>query len=142
MMKKNLIDWRDEFKIGIEEIDFEHQELIDLINQCFNEALQKDSSMSVMYFLGEIFAKTTAHFESEERMMKELKYDQYQDHKDDHERLLDDVRDIMDEFRETTILNQKEFGDRLNHWFAEHFKTRDARLHKFLHQKDLISKGE
>jgi len=129
-----LIEWRDEFKIGIEEVDFEHQELIELINELYSETKEADSYMSVIYFLGEIYAKISAHFALEEKIMSDLKYDQYEDHKEDHERLLDDIRDIMDEFADEPTLDEEKFADRLNNWFINHFSTKDARMHKFLHQ--------
>jgi len=129
-----LVEWQDKFKIGIEEVDYEHRALIELINEYFNAAANKDSNMAVMYFLGEIHSRISAHFALEEKHMRELKYDQYEDHKQDHERLLDDILDIMDEYHDTANLNEKEFGQRLNEWFTQHFRTKDARLHKFLHQ--------
>ena len=128
----NLVEWRDEFKIGIEEVDFEHQELIGLINDSYNEAKKEDSAMAVIDSLGEIFSKISAHFALEEKEMRELKYDQYEDHKQDHERLLDKIRDIMDEYEDISTLDEKEFGQRLTDWFVNHFSTKDARLHKFL----------
>jgi hemerythrin len=132
MNEMKLIEWRDEFKIGIDEVDFEHQELIDLINVSFSEADKKESNMVILYFLGDIYSKISAHFALEEKHMKELGYDQYEDHKQDHERLLDDIMNIMDDYRETANLDKKEFGERLSDWFTQHFKTKDARLHKFI----------
>ncbi len=129
-----LIEWRDEFKIGIEEVDFEHQELIELINELYSETKEADSSMSVIYFLGEIYAKISAHFALEEKIMSDLKYDQYEDHKEDHEQLLDGIMDIIDEFAGVPTLDEEIFADRLNNWFTQHFSTKDARMHKFLHQ--------
>jgi hemerythrin len=131
--KMTVIEWRDEFKLGVDEIDFEHQELIELINILFDETNQKDSNMAILYYLGEIYSKISAHFALEEKNMKEFNYDQYEDHKQDHERLLDDIMNIMDDYRDTAFLDKNEFGERLNEWFTQHFKTKDARLHKFLH---------
>lgn len=128
-----LIEWRDEFKIGIEEVDFEHQELIELINELYVEAKGEDSAMAVMDCLEEIFAKISAHFALEEKVMRDLQYDQYEDHKEDHERLLDSIMDIMDEYMDNPALDEEKFSDRLNDWFVKHFSTKDARLHKFLH---------
>lgn len=128
-----LVEWRDEFKIGIKEVDFEHQELIELINDSYNEAKNEGSKLAVMDSLGEIFEKISAHFALEEKEMRELKYDQYEDHKEEHELLLDNIRDIMDEYEEIDTLNEEEFGNRLKDWFINHFSTKDARLHKFLH---------
>lgn len=128
-----LIEWRDEFKIGIEEVDFEHRELIELINELYGEIKMEDSTVAVMYCLEEIYAKISAHFALEEKVMRVLKYDQCEDHKEDHERLLDSIRDIMDEYMDNPALDEEKFSDRLNDWFVQHFSTKDARLHKFLH---------
>lgn len=127
-----LVEWRDEFKIGIEEVDFEHQELIELINELYSEAKKEDSTMAVMDCLEEIFAKISAHFALEEKVMRDLKYDQYDDHKKDHERLLDSIRDIMDEYMDVLTLDEEKFSNRLNDWFIKHFSTKDARIHNFL----------
>ncbi len=134
MNTMNLVEWRNEFKIGIEEVDFEHQELIELINDSYKEAKKEGSTMALIDYLGEIFAKISAHFALEEKEMRELKYDQYEDHKQDHEQLLDDIRDIMDEYENISTLDENEFGQRLTDWFVNHFSTKDARLHKFLNQ--------
>ena len=64
--------------------------------------------------------------------MRERHYDQYQDHKDDHERLLDEIRDIMDDYEENAYYNDADFAEHVEKWFINHFKTLDARLHKHL----------
>ncbi len=127
-----LVEWRDEFEIGIKEVDFEHQELIDLINESYAMAKEDDSRAAVMECLGDIFTRISAHFALEEKEMRELKYDQYGDHKEEHEELLDNIRDIMDDYEERATLDEEEFGERLKNWFVNHFSTKDARLHKFL----------
>ena len=132
-----LVEWRDEFKIGIEEVDFEHQELIELINELYAESKKEDSALTVIDYLEEIFAKISAHFALEEKVMRDLQYDEYEDHKEDHELLLDIIRDIMDDYMDgytdDADLDEEEFADRLNDWFVKHFSTKDARMHKFLH---------
>jgi hemerythrin len=127
-----LVEWRDEFKIGIKEVDFEHQELIELINESYNEAKKDGSTLAVLDSLGEVFMQISAHFALEEKEMRQLKYDQFEDHKEEHEELLDSIRDIMDDYEERETLDEEEFGERLKDWFVNHFSTKDARLHKFL----------
>ena len=124
-----LLEWKDEFKIGIEEVDFEHQELIELINESFAEVERANSSTAVMDFLGEIFEKISAHFALEEKVMKSFRYEDYEEHKRDHERLLDSIRDIMDEFMLVEKIDEKLFGQQLRDWFINHFSTHDAQLH-------------
>jgi hypothetical protein len=38
----------------------------------------------------------------------------------------------MDEQAAGAILDEQRFSQRLAEWFAGHFRTHDARLHKFL----------
>ena len=127
-----LIEWREEFSVGVASVDHEHQELIELINTTHAALCEKGGDDLVLDFLGEIYAKISAHFALEENIMREREYDQYQEHKADHERLLDDIRDIMDDFEDGLGFDRDRFAARLRDWFSEHFKTHDARLHKRL----------
>ena len=133
-----LIAWRKAFEIGIEAVDHEHRELIELINQLHERLGEGATRETVAEFLGEIHARISAHFALEERVMRELEYDEYADHKDDHETLLDDIRDIMDAFEEGSYADfEADLGAQLETWFGGHFRTKDARLLTFLHDRGM-----
>ena len=129
-----VIRWKEEFKLGVASIDYEHETLINLLNALIADLEGEPSKKTVADVLGEVHAKIAAHFALEEQIMREQVYDQYEEHKADHEDLLDDIRDIMDDFEDnpegdyTSVLS-----DRLQNWFGEHFRTHDARLHTKLH---------
>ena len=128
-----LIEWREEFNTGVAEVDHEHRELVDLINQLHAQIGAKAPRETVSDFLGEVFAKISAHFALEETVMRKYDYDEYADHKADHEKLLDDLRDIMDAFEAGTGADYKKaLASAVRDWFVNHFKTKDARLHKKL----------
>jgi hemerythrin len=132
-MAMMLIEWRKEFETGIADVDYEHAQLIDLINSLYRKLEEHPSTPVVSDMLGEIFAKISSHFALEEKIMRERRYDQYADHKSDHERLLDEIRDIMDSFEDNPAFGYAgALKDRLSPWFTEHFKTKDARFHKML----------
>lgn len=128
-----IIEWEEEYSVGIPAVDHEHKELIKLINETYEKMLRRqDADEGVEEFLGEIYAKISAHFALEEHVMQEKHYDHFEDHKADHERLLDDIRDIMDEYESRRHFSREELAERLRTWFSDHFKTRDARLHGHL----------
>ncbi|GAB4225098.1 MAG: hypothetical protein Kow0032_00100 [Methyloligellaceae bacterium] len=128
-----LIEWRKEYETGVAEVDHEHRELVDLINELHAEIGADAPREKISAFLGEVFAKISAHFALEETVMRKHDYDEYADHKADHEKLLDDLRDIMDAFEAGTDTDYKEaLGLAVRDWFVNHFKTKDARLHKKL----------
>ena len=125
-----VIEWRPEFSTGIAEVDHEHRALIDLINIGLDKCTDATAGgRGIMNALGEIHVRTTAHFALEERLMQQLGYDQYREHKADHERLLDDIRDIMDTAGHGERFDEESFAMRLSSWFSEHFRTHDARFH-------------
>jgi hemerythrin-like metal-binding protein len=126
-----LLQWKDQYSVGIAAVDYEHKELIDLINRLHDELTAGDKKLSASAFFGDLFRGISAHFALEERFMRERRYDQLVQHKDDHERLLDEIRDIMDEFEERDVASA-ELRARLDAWFSRHFETHDARLHKAL----------
>ena len=61
--------------------------------------------------------------------MRDYHYDEFDAHKADHERLLDQLRDIMDAVEVDNEVDDDELSTVLEHWFARHFQTHDARLH-------------
>jgi hemerythrin len=127
-----LLQWQDNFNLGIEEVDHEHRELIGLINALHDSLATDRSAVRVEAFLGEVLADISAHFALEEKVMRARRYDALEEHKADHERLLDELRDLMDEQADGAVLDEERFAQRLAQWFAGHFQTHDARLHRFL----------
>ncbi len=128
----SLIAWRDEFTIGLPDVDHEHRELIAMINALHESLGPAADAEMVVAALGEIHARTAAHFALEEREMRKLDYLSVTEHKDDHERLLDDILDISDTVKSPADYNPEALGRRLSTWFTEHFRPHDARLHRGL----------
>lgn len=125
-----LLRWKDEYSVGIEAVDHEHKELIDLINRLHAQLSSRDGSVEA--FFGDLLKGISAHFALEERFMGEHGYDQLSQHKADHERLLDDLREMMDELPNDEQTADSGLAARLDAWFSRHFETHDARLHKAL----------
>jgi hemerythrin-like metal-binding protein len=125
-----LLQWKKQYSVGIAAVDHEHRELIDLINRLHDDLAASGGTVAAEPFFGDLHAAISAHFALEERFMRENRYDQLAQHKADHEKLLDELRDLMDDFaaRGTTA----ELSGALERWFAQHFETHDARLHKML----------
>ena len=128
-----LIEWRDDFRLGIPSVDHEHEEMIGLINDAHARMQGDAPAAEIEEFLGEVHAQISAHFALEETVMRQRGYDEFIAHKEDHERLLDGIRDIMDTFEAGDFDGlSEELSLRLRDWFVEHFKTKDARLHRIL----------
>lgn len=128
----SLIEWDEKYSIGVAAVDHEHRELIGLVNEAHDRLMRPGAVDVVMEFLGEILARITAHFALEEQVMRARNYDHYDTHKADHERLLDEIRDMMDDYEDGELFSEALLAQQLQAWFTGHFRTHDARLHRRL----------
>lgn len=127
-----LIEWRDDFRTGIDDIDHEHQNMIEAIN-ALGKRLDNDSGANeIQRDLSRIHELIEAHFALEEMMMRKHSYAGFREHKAHHDQLLDDIRDIMDDVEEThayTPALRDALKTRISEWFGVHFRTLDRDLH-------------
>jgi hemerythrin-like metal-binding protein len=128
-----LVEWKREFTLGIPSVDYEHEELVNLLNELHDGLDQHSDGEEVAGFLGEVYTRISSHFALEEQIMRQKKYAAYNEHKTDHEALLDEIREIMDA-QDSGAFEELEgrLSSALQVWFTGHFKTHDARLHKML----------
>ncbi|MBT3306308.1 MAG: hemerythrin family protein [Alphaproteobacteria bacterium] len=134
MSQKALkIIWRAEFETGNTEIDYEHREIVHRLNAFFAFAAEGGTDDEALNKLADVYAWISAHFALEETIMRAHKYDQFEDHKKDHELLLDQICDIMDDCKAGAFTGKDiALQERLEAWFVGHFKMKDSRLHKMI----------
>lgn len=126
------INWKPEYSVGDPAIDHEHRELVDLVNTAAAALLDGGVRGDAERAFGDLLRAISAHFALEEEQMRRAGYDQIAAHKDDHERLLDALRDIMDTDDDAGNATAQRLTDALEIWFTDHFRTHDARLHRRL----------
>ena len=126
------IEWTPAFSIGNAAIDQEHELLIGQINRLYNQLSLPMDSMAIEAMLSDIQADISAHFALEELLMQEAGFEEFEIHKKDHERLLDQIQDMIFHFTEDPVQGKELLANRMSDWFSHHFKGFDARLHNQL----------
>lgn len=126
------IEWRQEYSVGIEEVDREHESLIEQINQLYEQLSLPMDTIAIETMLSDIQTDISTHFALEELLMQEAGFSEYEAHKQDHERLLDQIHDLVFHFSEDPESGKELLINRLSDWFSQHFRGFDARLHKLL----------
>ena len=125
----SLLQWKQEYSVGIDAMDDEHREMMNLINDVYAKLASDPSAVQVDDCLGVVYNTISMHFALEEKLMRENHYSEYEAHKDEHEELLDQLRDLMDDFHADPKSGGTRLASSLSDWFAGHFSTFDARLH-------------
>lgn len=126
------IEWNEEFSVGNAAIDQEHEHLIEQINQLYYELNHSADPATIEAILGDLQADISAHFALEELLMQEAGFSEFEDHKEDHQHLLDQIHDMIFSFHEDPESGRELLINKLSDWFSNHFRSFDARLHQQL----------
>lgn len=125
----SLLDWKEEYLLGIDFIDFEHRDLFERINDLCAKCVAHGGSADVEDCMGRLHARLAAHFALEEKAMREMKNPYYEGHKAEHERFLDEITGAMMEFGEGTDQDEiMVFAERVRGWIVNHITTYDRQL--------------
>lgn len=125
----SLLQWKPAYTLGVPSVDLEHREMIEMINRVYAELDDHANPSQIESALEDIYSGIAAHFALEERHMRQAGYPEYAAHKDEHEDLLDQIRDLMDDFDADPQSGRERLRQGLGDWFGKHFATFDARLH-------------
>ena len=126
----SLNSLKDGLKTGIDSLDYEHRKLVGLMEALCDSFDREDPKQNITAGFGALYAGASAHFALEESLMREKKYAAYEDHKADHERLLDQIRNMMEAFEKGMCADcGTTLRDCLEVWLADHVEGADAQLH-------------
>jgi len=118
--------------IGIDEIDDDHGKLVNLLNILNHSVIEGASKDYVEAVLEELINCTVWHFSHEERLMLKYGYDAFEEHRAEHQDLIDSDRELQQKFIQTGKLDEKEDLEYLERWLTEHILVADIRLGSFL----------
>lgn len=89
------ITWKDSWSSGNKVIDEEHKNLFKLSNELIEMSFSAKNKSAYIQKIEELFEHTISHFESEEKILKELKYANLEDHINSHNELISQFKDLM-----------------------------------------------
>lgn len=120
-----LIEWTDDFSVGVHEIDEQHKRLVSMLNR-LNEAMKlgrgKQVVDQILFNLGDYVQR---HFATEEAYMEAVNYPELERHKDIHRRLTAKVKDYMERYEKGEPGLALELLDFLTGWLKNHILQTD-----------------
>jgi hemerythrin len=85
-----FFDWTSKFETGISEIDFQHRNLVNMVNNLADASKDSEGAardMIVRITLEQLIDYTVYHFTAEEALMQQASYEHIAEHKKAHEAL-------------------------------------------------------
>ena len=131
------IEWKADYELGVEDIDYQHHFFFNLINRLENELKDHESIDYQAGIISELNAYARFHFISEENMMVRSGYPGLEEHKILHCELIDQLSS-----RENMLLidrSARESRDIITFlvdWFFDHTMTIDRLFADYLHGND------
>lgn len=135
------IEWRESFCTGIPGVDHEHRQIVSNLNQLIQRVNSGCERQEAIEMLDEVYADIGSHFALEEEMMRRHSFHEASEHAADHHRLLDEIRNLTQQFEQSAFMDTNEFEAQLSDWFGAHFSTYDARLHREAFMEDAETNG-
>ena len=126
-----IVHWSPNLSIGIDEIDAEHIELIDLLNRLFAEISKGSNYTVVARSFDEIVRRTEAHFRHEEAIMARASYPELGHHRRIHEALIEEARGFWEEL-DCGMEIGPEIPNFFKTWLISHILESDRHLGGFL----------
>ncbi|WP_198264333.1 bacteriohemerythrin [sulfur-oxidizing endosymbiont of Gigantopelta aegis] len=137
MAKKKYLVWKDDYSVGIEEMDNDHKKLLNLINQLQTAVNYYTGKEFEEKALNELVDYTKTHFKKEEQLMADNGYEDLEAHKQQHKRFISKINDFIIQYKsdsDITIVDTLQF---LKEWLIKHINGTDKEYGKVLNDKGI-----
>jgi len=132
------IVWKDEYRMGVEEIDKQHMDFVKLINR-FVIVFQNGTHTQVQdRILLELLKYIEYHCVSEENLMLISRYPDRVTQEEEHQALLKTMRYKYDRFKDGNR-NGNDMVKYLTNWFLNHTQKEDMKFGKYIKDRGATS---
>lgn len=137
------LDWTHELTTGIDAIDQQHRQLFDAINRLLESCGRGVASQRVLETLSFLGGYVYEHFDTEEKLMRDVQYPEYADHKRKHDEFRRTLFDLQREVEETGAgaLTVVKVNALIIHWLSTHIARHDVEMARYVHERELLASG-
>ncbi len=133
-----FFDWKEEYSVGIQEIDRQHKQLVSLLNKLFEAMKTGEGRNALSGILKDLVAYAGTHFAAEEKLMQANGYPDYPAHKEKHEKMGQRVQAYVEKFNAGELNTPIEISNFLKDWLAKHILQTDKAYGPFLNSKGVV----
>jgi hemerythrin len=131
------INWKNEFSVGVKEMDEQHKKLLGMINRLIEEQHTLTDPRTIADLLTEMTDYAQVHFRAEEFLLAEYGYEQISVQEKQHQAFIDktisfySATDIGPNVLSVALL------DYLGTWLVGHILQEDMKYKDFFKSKEL-----
>lgn len=124
-----MIQWKDEYSIGMESIDEQHKQLFEIANRAYallKNELITDKYDAIVEIINELKDYTAYHFKTEEDYMQSIGYKRFLSQKVAHDDFIQKMEDIdfnkIDDGQNDYLIDLLNF---ITDWLVQHILKQD-----------------
>ena len=132
-----FVTWDESYSVCVESIDTQHKKMMSMINDLHNTMMDGEPTPKIAEVLKRLESYTEEHFRYEEEIFDQYNYPQADEHKKQHNDLVQRVK----AFRDRITNHQEKVGEELLNfllfWLGNHIKKVDRQYIAFMLEKGI-----
>ena len=132
------LHWRDEYSVNVQSFDLHHRNLIVHANAVFDAIANGNDPDAVQDSFTQLIDVARLHFRDEEQLLERYDAPGLEPHHAKHERLIAQLADIKQRYRNGDVDNMVELATVLREWVVGHILADDRRSAAMLNAKGVF----
>jgi hemerythrin len=120
-----IVTWDNKLATGIELIDSQHMELVELTNKLYQACISGDDGAVFKEAMGRMVNYVRFHFGAEQQLLERIRYPDYADHKKQHDTLVKQILNTVKAAGEGKNFVANNFVRTLKEWIFGHIAFAD-----------------
>jgi len=133
-----LIEWKNEYSVGVKEIDEQHKIIIKLINELHFVITGEKDKEELEHILEQLANYGGYHLANEEKYFDKFGYVEADEHKAIHQQYRNTILEFQKKFKINKIKTIFEAIDFLEDWWIGHINNIDKRYTKTFNDHGLF----
>ncbi len=130
------LEWKEDYSVGVREIDEQHARLLQMINDLYVEIPEKDQK-GCFEHLNRLIKYAELHFSTEERLMEQYGYEELESHSMEHDSFTMKVFDLNRKLEQGEGDVYSELVMFVKEWYISHVLGVDKNYQPFFKEKGL-----
>ena len=136
-----LLSWSNQYLIGDDLIDAEHEELFRLVNDFHTRWLEAHDRQAIARVFNQLIVYAETHFRHEETIMAEHGFSKLAEHKQVHEAMIETIFQLHRSYMEENAHLQVNTMKFVKSWLIDHILENDYRFRDFLARSKSIAES-
>lgn len=131
----SLIIWDERYSVKIEQIDMQHRQLIQMINELDDAIAMRKTNQVLGKIIDTLIHYSVFHFKTEEQLFEQYAYSDSTAHRNEHASFEVKVREFKKDFMAGKLMLCTELVAYLKEWLINHILDSDQKYGAFLREK-------